>query len=80
MNSTVGDIFLIAAIFNTLALFITDVMTYKLGGMYEDGPEPSDDTLIQLKKVMKVLFLHQIGNKTMLTSQIVGTVRGELFL
>ncbi|KAF2441556.1 hypothetical protein P171DRAFT_434216 [Karstenula rhodostoma CBS 690.94] len=46
---TPSDSFLIASIFNMLALFITDTMTYQLGGMSDS--EPSEADLIKLKKV-----------------------------
>lgn len=49
MNPTVSDCFLITSIFNMLALFITDTMTYQMGGMAGEGP--SGDGLIKLKKV-----------------------------
>jgi hypothetical protein len=49
MNPTVSDIFLILSILNAIALFVTDVMTYKLGGMSED--EPPEENLIKLGKV-----------------------------
>ncbi|KAF2123835.1 hypothetical protein P153DRAFT_351315 [Dothidotthia symphoricarpi CBS 119687] len=51
---TISDSFLIAAIINAIALFITDVMTYKWGGMAEDdpdAPEPSIAHVVALKKV-----------------------------
>jgi hypothetical protein len=51
---TLSDSFLIASILNTIALFITDFMTYKLGGMEEydpTAPEPSISQAIALKKV-----------------------------
>jgi hypothetical protein len=49
INPTASDCFLIASILNMLALFITDAMTYKLGGMSD--AEPSESDLIKLKKV-----------------------------
>jgi hypothetical protein len=51
---TLSDSFLIASILNTIALFITDYLTYKLGGMEEydpTAPEPSVSQAIALKKV-----------------------------
>lgn len=51
---TLSDSFLIASILNTIALFATDVMTYKMGGMDEydpTAPEPSVAQAIALKKV-----------------------------
>ncbi|UPX18612.1 uncharacterized protein EKO05_0008906 [Ascochyta rabiei] len=50
---TISDQFLIASIFNAVALFTTDVITYKLGGMSDDieGPEPSIAQATALKKV-----------------------------
>lgn len=51
---TVSDSFLIASVLNAIALFITDVMTYKWGGMSEydpDAPEPPIERTIALKKV-----------------------------
>ncbi|KAL5378365.1 hypothetical protein DPSP01_009122 [Paraphaeosphaeria sporulosa] len=49
IHPTTSDSFLIASILNMLALFITDTMTYKLGGMSDAGPSEAD--LIKLKKV-----------------------------
>jgi hypothetical protein len=49
---TYSDSFLIASLVNPVALFITDVMTYKWGGMADDdAPEPPIERLIALKKV-----------------------------
>jgi hypothetical protein len=48
---TVSDSFLIASICNAVALFITDVMTYRWGGMGESEVESSDALAISLKKV-----------------------------
>jgi hypothetical protein len=53
-HPTLSDSFLIASILNTIALFITDFLTYKLGGMEEydpTAPEPSISQAIALKKV-----------------------------
>lgn len=49
LSPSISDIFLIISILNTIALFITDVMTYKLGGMSDD--EPSEADYIKLLKV-----------------------------
>ncbi|KAF9738543.1 archaeal flagellin n-terminal-like domain-containing protein [Paraphaeosphaeria minitans] len=49
IHPTASDSFLIASILNMLALFITDTMTYKLGGMSE--AEPSEADLVKLKKI-----------------------------
>lgn len=49
VHPTASDSFLIASILNMLALFITDTMTYQLGGMSD--AEPSEADLITLKKV-----------------------------
>lgn len=52
ITPTTSDCFLIISILDMLGLFITDCMTYQLGGMSEgDGPEPSDASRIRLKKV-----------------------------
>jgi hypothetical protein len=48
---TVSDSFLIASILDAIGLFITDTLTYKLGGMAEDDVEMSTDQLMMLKKV-----------------------------
>ncbi|EAT76514.1 hypothetical protein HBI56_230980 [Parastagonospora nodorum] len=49
---TASDSFLIASILNAIGLFVTDVMTYKWGGMAgDDAPEPPTAQLIALKKV-----------------------------
>ena len=51
---TLSDSFLIASLLNIIALFITDFMTYKLGGMDEydpTAPEPPVSQTISLKKV-----------------------------
>ncbi|KAF1969643.1 archaeal flagellin N-terminal-like domain-containing protein [Bimuria novae-zelandiae CBS 107.79] len=49
MSPTMSDSFLVASVLNTIALFVTDVMTYDLGGISDD--EPSEVNLIKLKKV-----------------------------
>jgi hypothetical protein len=47
-----SDCFLIASILDAIGLFVTDVMTYKWGGMAGDNaPEPPTEQLIALKKV-----------------------------
>jgi hypothetical protein len=48
---TVSDSFLIASIYNAVVLFITNVMTYRWGGMEDIHVE-----LISLKKVGCVFF------------------------
>ena len=52
---TVSDCFLIASICNAVALFTTDVMTYRWGGMGE-GHVELDARAIDLKKVSCVFF------------------------
>lgn len=52
---TVSDCFLIASIGNAVALFITDVMTYRWGGMGESDAS-SDALAISLKKVGCLFF------------------------
>jgi hypothetical protein len=57
----VSDSLLIASILNAIALFATDTMTYKLGGMDEydaSAPEPPISRVIALKKVRK--YLHKL--------------------
>ncbi|KAF7443308.1 hypothetical protein A1F94_012602 [Pyrenophora tritici-repentis] len=48
---TVSDSLLIVSILDVIGLFITDTMTYKLGGMSEEEMEASVSQVIALKKV-----------------------------
>ncbi|KAE8828224.1 hypothetical protein P3342_008712 [Pyrenophora teres f. teres] len=48
---TVSDSLLIVSIFDIIGLFITDTMTYKLGGMSNGEKEASMSQVIALKKV-----------------------------
>jgi hypothetical protein len=54
LHLTLSDTFLIASVIDATCLFITDALTYKWGGMADnssDGPEPSANQMIALKKV-----------------------------
>lgn len=48
---TLSDCLLVASILDAIGLFITDVMTYELGGMSEEELEITDAQQIALKKV-----------------------------
>lgn len=48
---TLSDCLLVASILDAIGLFITDVMTYELGGMSEEELETTDAQQIALKKV-----------------------------
>ncbi|USP77939.1 hypothetical protein yc1106_05213 [Curvularia clavata] len=48
---TLSDCLLVASILDAIGLFITDVMTYELGGMSEEDLETSHAQQIALKKV-----------------------------
>jgi hypothetical protein len=78
---TLSDSFLIASILNTIALFVTDVLTYKLGGMDEydpTAPEPPISQAIALKKVRFSPGRMEAQHSHVLTR--LGHLLGKLFL
>lgn len=48
---TLSDCLLIASILDAIGLFVTDTLTYELGGMSEKETAAPDSQLIALKKV-----------------------------
>ena len=78
MNPTASDIFLIISILNTIALFTTDVMTYKMGGMSDD--DPPEETLAKLKKVRVDTRAHHLRKSARADCNHIGTICRQLLL
>lgn len=53
---TLSDCLLVASILDAIGLFVTDVMTYELGGMSEEELETTEARRIALKKVRMTVW------------------------